>query len=598
MVTKIAAARLNAGSPRASGADPARMNRTRLRRILPILLGAAAALALLAPSPAHACGGFFCGQKPVDQQAERILFSVNDDGTVTMVVQITYQGDSEDFAWVLPLATVPAVESLDTFPQAALTALDANTGPAFQMPYEEGCWDSRFDAAAGPSAEDGDPGVTVHIRETVGPYDVAVIESTDPAALTAWLRDNDFRVTAPMEPYIRIYTEEGMKFLALRLQPGSDVNDIAPFKMTLPGQAPSVPIRLTSLAAEPEMGIAVFILGDMRYGPANWPEVDVDDSRIVWRGDTWPMETNWAALVAQSVDEAGGRGFVTEYAGSTASYLDLLRRSTPSDPEQEEAILALLEIMEPHPYMSRLYTRLSAEEMTTDPTFRRTAGGDVDRTRMLSRYVDGRDLCDIYDPETWERRPDVTTACDFTTCGAGGYCALVENADGTTTAGCACIPGMTARTTLDPMGRATVICQDMRMSFLNPGDREAPGETPLPDPCVGFDCGAGGSCVAMNMTPTCQCGEGLVAIGNIAEDGTRSTRCTTPTTEIPDDFYQRRPVALPAALPGGRDVVVPPPTYGAAGGGGCSATGAAHGAPFALAVGMLVLVVARRRSRR
>ena len=37
------------------------------------------------------------------------------------------------------------------------------------------------------SAEcDGD--VTVHIREEVGPYDVAVIESTDPAALIDWLR--------------------------------------------------------------------------------------------------------------------------------------------------------------------------------------------------------------------------------------------------------------------------------------------------------------------------------------------------------------------------------------------------------------------------
>ena len=571
-----------------------------ITKIAAVTGAAALALALLAPSPAHACGGFFCGQKPVDQQAERILFAVNDDGTVDMVVQITYAGDAEDFAWVLPLATVPSVESLDTFPQAALTALDANSGPRFQYPDDPGCWDGRaFDAAAGPASEDGDGGgVTVHIRETVGPYDVAVIESTDPAALTTWLRDNGFRVTAPMEPYIRIYTEEGMKFLALRLQPGGDVNDIAPFKMTLPGQAPSVPIRLTSLAAEPEMGIAVFVLGDMRYGPANWPEVEVDDSRIVWRPDTWPMETNWPSLVAQSVDEAGGRGFVTEYAGSTASYLDLLRASTPSDPDQEAAILALLEIMEPHGYMTRLYTRLSAEEMTSDPTFRRTAGGDVDRTRMLPRYVDGRDLCDVYDPETWERRPDVTTPCDFVTCGAGGHCALVENPDGTTTAGCACIPGMTARTTLDPLGRATVICQDMRMSFLNPGDRETPDSSPLPDPCVGFDCGAGGTCVAMNMTPTCQCAEGLVAVGSIAEDGVRSTSCTTPITEIPDDFYNRRPVALPAALPGGRDVYVPPPTVGASGGGGCSATDATSTAPSALALGMLLLVAFRRRSRR
>jgi hypothetical protein len=387
-----------------------------------------------------------------------------------------------------------------------------------------------------------------------------------------------------------------MKFLALRLQPGEDVSDIAPFKMTLPGQAPAIPIRLTSLAAEPEMGIAVFILGDMRYGPANWPEVDVDDSRIVWRPNTWPLVTNWAALVAQSVDAAGGRGFVTEFAGSTAPYLDLLRASSPSSPEQEEAIMALLGLMEGHAYMSRLYTRVSAEEMTIDPTFRRTAGGDVDRTRLLPREVEGRDLCE-FDMTTYEP-VDRTTPCDFTTCGAGGYCARVETVDGGEAAGCACIPGMTARTTFDPMGLVTVACQDMRMSFVNPGDRELPGAPPLGDPCVGFDCGDGGTCVAMNMTPTCQCAEGLVAVGSLAEDGSRRTRCTTPLDAIPDDFYQLRPAALPAALPGGRDVYVPPPTAGAAGGGGCSATGAAGGgSSLVLVMGALVAVM-RRRSRR
>ena len=80
---------------------------------------------------AKACGGFFCGRQPVDQTAERIVFKVNDDST-TMVVQITYAGEAADFAWVLPLGTLPDVDSLAVFPQRALTALDANTGPIFQ----------------------------------------------------------------------------------------------------------------------------------------------------------------------------------------------------------------------------------------------------------------------------------------------------------------------------------------------------------------------------------------------------------------------------------------------------------------------------------
>ncbi|MCC7540802.1 MAG: DUF2330 domain-containing protein, partial [Deltaproteobacteria bacterium] len=90
------------------------------------LLVASALLA--APERAAACGGFFCGRQPVDQQAERIVFAMNPNGSVDMIVQITYQGTAADFAWVLPLGAVPEAGSLDVFPQRALVALDANTG--------------------------------------------------------------------------------------------------------------------------------------------------------------------------------------------------------------------------------------------------------------------------------------------------------------------------------------------------------------------------------------------------------------------------------------------------------------------------------------
>ncbi|MBW2464359.1 MAG: DUF2330 domain-containing protein, partial [Deltaproteobacteria bacterium] len=131
---------------------------------------ASSAAVLLMPSPADACGGFFCGQQPVDQQAERIVFAVHDSGDVTMITQIAYTGSAADFAWVLPLAAVPAVESLETFPQLALTGLDAQTGPSFQMPSD--CDGYLFDGSAtgGPPRAEGG-GVEVHIRAEVGPYD-------------------------------------------------------------------------------------------------------------------------------------------------------------------------------------------------------------------------------------------------------------------------------------------------------------------------------------------------------------------------------------------------------------------------------------------
>lgn len=548
-----------------------------------LIIGAAVALAgLVAPQQAEACGGFFCGQQPVDQQAERIIFAVDGDaGTVRMITQISYAGAAANFAWVVPLAAVPEAGSFDTFPQLAMTALDANTGPQFSP--EGGCF---LDASAGPPSAGGDDGdVTVHVREEVGPYDVAVIESEDPEALVAWLRAEGFRVTSPMQPYIDAYTEDGMKFLALRLRPEADVSEIAPFAMTLPGQAPAIPLKMTALAAEPEMGILVTILGDQRYEPTGvWRSLEVDPAELVFDYSSWT--SNWTALVARTVD-AEGLGFVTEMAGATAPLLERALARPPADAEQEAAQAALVELLEAHPYVTRLYTRLSAEEMTSDPMFRRSAGADVERFVSIPDTGDG--TCD----GSWGApgtADSTLSPCDFATCGAGGLCREAD-VDGTVVAACACVPGATARTTFDPAGRATVICQDQRMSFLNPGDRELPGAEALPDPCVGFDCGAG-RCIAMNMTPTCECAEGAVAIGSFAAGGGRLTSCLTPLVEVPGDFYNRRLTDRPSALPAGRFTDVPPP---AATGGGCSVGGHGSSAPTFALVALVGLALTHRR---
>jgi hypothetical protein len=100
-----------------------------------------------------------------------------------------------------------------------------------------------------------------------------------------------------------------------------------------------------------------------------------------------------------------------------------------------------------------------------------------------------------------------------------------------------------------------VICQDQRMSFLNPGDQEAGAET-LPDPCATFDCGEHGSCLAVNMTPTCVCDQGYVAIGAFTPAG-RTTTCVVPDQPIEAEFYQR---TLPNTAP------LRPPSDGDAGG--------------------------------
>lgn len=589
-----------------------------------------AVAATITPQSASACGGFFCGFQPVDQSAERIIFKVNKNKTVTMAVQVQYQGAAEDFAWVLPLPEVPDASSLATFPLGAMIGLDARTGPQFMIPDEcqSGLRFAEADAAGGPPqaspSGNDDGGVTVHIQQQVGNYEAAVVESDDPEALHKWLVGAGYRVGSSMKPLVKLYTDAGMKFLALKLVTGAGVEDIQPFMLTLPGETPSIPLRLTAVAAEPEMSLAIFIIGDMRYGGANWPDINIEGKEIAWEidGDNFwggSPKTNYTKLVADRIDKAGGQGWLTElYATGTeyTNYVDLLERQQenikqnldggPGSPDDEEwreqqkstllNVESLLGLMKDGSGLTRLYARVSAEEMSSDPSFKRVGNEPKSNFIQLERIVDGKDMCPWADDETGDWPPDFekeTTPCDFATCGAGGVCRNVMTDDGMI-AGCGCLPGASARTTVDADGNDSVVCQDQRMSFLNPGDRDDDGGNPLPDPCASFSCGAGGTCVAINMTPTCACDEGMVAIGSFAGD-VRSTSCAAPIEPVPSSFYQGRLPEIEIQIGREVDVVRPDgPRPFISERGDCSAKRVGGGSAIT-AFGLLFGLLLRRR---
>lgn len=102
-----------------------------MRWFLPVLFSAfsaAVATVGLVDTPAHACGGFFCDNaQPVNQAAERIIFSRAPDGTVTAVIQILYEGPAERFAWMLPVAGTPEIRVSSDL---AFTRLQQATNPS------------------------------------------------------------------------------------------------------------------------------------------------------------------------------------------------------------------------------------------------------------------------------------------------------------------------------------------------------------------------------------------------------------------------------------------------------------------------------------
>ncbi len=147
---------------------------------------------------AEACGGLFCSAaSPVNQAAERIVFAHDESaGEVTAVIEILYQGPSEQFAWILPVAGSPEVE---VSTNALLNRLQQATNPTYQLQRtwpNDTCGNGnprglpgvQTPSATGapPADNDSGPGsVNVIASGSAGPYDYQVISvaagGADPA---------------------------------------------------------------------------------------------------------------------------------------------------------------------------------------------------------------------------------------------------------------------------------------------------------------------------------------------------------------------------------------------------------------------------------
>ena len=91
-------------------------------------------LTLALTMPSAACGGLFCNVlQPVVQDAERIVFAI-DEGqrTIDMHVQISYDGEADEFAWIIP---VPERPELFLSNQFLFDSLAVSAAPRFNLTF-------------------------------------------------------------------------------------------------------------------------------------------------------------------------------------------------------------------------------------------------------------------------------------------------------------------------------------------------------------------------------------------------------------------------------------------------------------------------------
>ncbi|NVB38439.1 DUF2330 domain-containing protein [Pseudenhygromyxa sp. WMMC2535] len=314
------------------------MTRLGLAALAPLTLAAFVGLAGLSPGVAHACGGTFCDAgpqvMPVDQSGESILFWIDQAGGEAHTeahIQIQYEGDPERFAWLIPVVEVPEVL---VGSQALFDNLLAATVPTFTINtrFDGDCGSGVSALACGMSvdasefaASDDDLGGTegfgdelgegpeILERGFAGAFEYVILTGDSVDEIVDWLDAAGYAQDDDAPPILAEYLAEGHVFVAIKLRSDAGSDEIHPLALRYPGVEPCIPIRLTRIAATEDMAIRAFFLGESRVAPQNWPHVVLNLLGIDWVGDP---AGSYLEQVSLAIDEAGGRAFVTEYAGS------------------------------------------------------------------------------------------------------------------------------------------------------------------------------------------------------------------------------------------------------------------------------------------
>lgn len=303
----------------------------------------------ISPLRAAACGGTFCdgspGQlpMPVDQTGENILF-IQDGSAIEAHIQIQYTGEPQRFAWVVPIPAIPefrigsdlmfremlrgsapayvvrpalkdtCAEELAPYLLAAPLLLLAPLVPLLTLPlffFAHGCANSELVTAKGAGGDA--TAASVVFRDSVGAFDITVLQASTSEEVTRWLADNNYTIPPSAAAILRQYAQENSLFAAIKLTSTSHVDEIHPIVLRYEHGVPCIPLRLTALAATSNMGVRAFFLGQGRTVPRTYRHVLVNPARMDWIN----KGANYMDVVSHAVDDdtAGGQGFVTEYAG-------------------------------------------------------------------------------------------------------------------------------------------------------------------------------------------------------------------------------------------------------------------------------------------
>jgi hypothetical protein len=247
----------------------AERRRPRFGRWVPGLALTLAALVLIrcGSTNARADGGMFWRTDRYIYERSQNAFIVYDPraGRETLILRTSFETQTKDFAWVVPVPSLPEFEQAS----ASLFAQAFEYTTALHHDRNLGCACLEEDEYATKAGAPGD--VTIYDEQTVGIYGTSVIGAESSADLIDWLEEhgylgdtNRFLVTEALQYYI----DKDWYFVAMRIDstalagnPGawSWYGNTQPISLTFDTEQAVLPMRISAISTGEAVDVYVYV---------------------------------------------------------------------------------------------------------------------------------------------------------------------------------------------------------------------------------------------------------------------------------------------------------------------------------------------------
>ena len=261
------------------------------------------------------------GQTGVASTAQKAVIIDMLQGEEILLLQTTYQGPADDFAWVIPVPGLPGKNDVFSASPEFLDVVFGQTTPRIWTTMDDPVSSVSFAGglyfASSRRATVGFGGgqakVFVHQRMQVGMYDAAVLSATGAGVLTRWLLENDFQVPQNAAELLATYVEKSWYFVALRITPeeipaSALVEDVDPIGIRFKTDRLVFPLTISRASSREETEILLVIMADGVVRCDQLPSVSLPLGQTFDPGESY-------ATIRRAALQTGDPGVIVEYTG-------------------------------------------------------------------------------------------------------------------------------------------------------------------------------------------------------------------------------------------------------------------------------------------